>query len=81
MIENAMIQENENVTEALDVLHQKLRIILDESEYSLQKTEAVKQSYDNLKGTRFDEVLSEFLDVRENLKHKLWALKQIKRSE
>lgn len=74
-----MIAESDDIEKALDVLLRKLKSILEENEFSLQKTEAMKVAYDQLKGTRFDEILKEYTEVRETLKHKQWALNQIQK--
>lgn len=78
MIENSIMQQHEKVTEAIDILHKDLRMSLDEAEYALQKARTLKESYKSLRGTRFEEILLEFKELRESLKHKSWALKQIK---
>lgn len=78
MIENSIMQQHEKVTEAVDILHKDLRMSLDEAEYALQKARTLKESYESLRGTRFEEILLEFKELRESLKHKSWALKQIK---
>lgn len=77
MIENAIVHQNDNIIRAVDVLHKDLKNGLDEVEYSLQRTKTVKELYDKLEGTRFREILKEFLDLRESYNHKMWALRQI----
>lgn len=76
-IEDLMIFQSDDVETALDVLLRKLKLVLEENEFSLQKTEEMKAAYDQLKGTKFDEILKEYSEIRETMKHKQWALKQI----
>lgn len=76
-IEDLMIFQSDDVETALDVLLRKLKSVLEENEFSLQKTEEMKAAYDQLKGTKFDEILKEYSEIRETMKHKQWALKQI----
>ncbi len=81
MIENSIVQENDDLSRAVDTLHKELKSALDDAEYSLQKTKSMKESYDSLKGTKFNEVLREFMELRESFQHKQWALKQMRNPE
>lgn len=63
--------------EAVNVLHKELQNSLHEAEYMLQKTKSLKDKYDQVRGNKFDEILEEYTVLRDNYKHKSWALKQI----
>lgn len=77
MIENAIVQQDENITEAVEILHRELNGTMDKVRYSVEKLKVKQKEYQSLKGTKFDDILQEFIDLRESYKHKSWALQQI----
>ncbi|XP_065213624.1 uncharacterized protein LOC135840831 isoform X2 [Planococcus citri] len=80
MIENAIVQQDDKINEAVEILHQELNGTLDKIRYSLEKLKIKKQEYESLKGTKFDDILQEFIELRESYKHKCWALQQLQKA-
>ena len=79
-IEDAFVQQFDNMAEAVNVLYKELQNSLHEAEYVLEKTKSVKSKYERIKGNKFDEILKEYTQLRESYKHKSWALKSISSS-
>lgn len=79
IIEDAVVQQHENLGEAVNVLLKELNKTMDEASYSLERLRAKEADYKRLEGTQFNDILREFIELRETYKNKCWALNQIQK--